>query len=182
MLAAVESQEDTASRNGEVFMIDRDEFLQFRVNNLLDKEKARYEKVNTGLGRVVLRQASRSSITMGQFASSKKEIAEGGASYFLESAVTDSPLRRQLWLPARRWVDSAGFGLAGTLPQREIVTTLAAPEARFAAWQDVQAKIYDLEDYSPYEGEPKALFEQAKLMLQFADANDDSFTFSVESE
>lgn len=39
--------------------------------------------------------------------------------------------------------------------------------------------VDDLEGYSQYEGEGKALFEQAKLSLQYIDANDDNFRVRI---
>ena len=123
---------------------------------------------------IALRQASQDGTIVGAFATSKREYRNGSRHYFIETSLEDTRLSRQLWLPAWQW---QGFS---TLPQREIVATSEQPSKRFIAWQEAQMLIHDLEGYSPYTPENQALFEEAKLALQFMGANNDQFDFTVE--
>ena len=154
-------------------MYDRDEFLRARIDNYLGERHARIKRVATRSGTLAVREATHGAITVGSFANSKKEYKNSERNYFIESAPDEPGVARQLWLPALIWVT------LGTIRQREIVTTDADPSVRFDAWQAVRPLVADLEDYSKYEGEGQSLFEEAKLNLQYIDANNDSFRSSV---
>ena len=155
-------------------MIDRDEFLRFRIDNYLDKKHARVKKVQTALGSTMLRQAAQAGTTVGAFADSRRAFKHDDRHYFIETPIEGSDQRRQLWLPALQWVTF------GTLRRREIIATQEQPDRRFAAWQDAQVLVDQVEGYSAYDPQNQALFEEAKLILQFMGANDDQFDFSVE--
>lgn len=103
----------------------------------------------------------------------KEIIKKNERNYFIESAPDEPGVARQLWLPALRWVN------LGTIRQREVVATVAEPSARFDAWHAAQPLVTNLDGYSEYEGEGQALFEEAKLSLQYIDANNDSFRTRV---
>jgi len=156
-------------------MFDRDEFLRARIDNYLGERHARIKRVTTSFGELAVRQASQGAITVGSFADTKKEYKTRERNYFIESAPDEPGVARQLWLPALRWV------ALGTIRQREIVATSSDSSTRFDAWEGVQPLITNLDEYSEYEGEGKALFEQAKLSLQYIDANNDNFRVSVSS-
>ena len=171
-------------------MIDRDELLRFRIDNYLSARHARIKKIGDGVGTLVVRQASRAGYTVGWVSASgparpwervvgwalAAKLRPAPRDYFIEAPqATGNASARQLWLPAWQWVNEFS-----TARQREIVATEAEPDRRFAAWQDARPTVNDLEDYSPYEGDGRALFEQAKLILQFMSANDDGFDFSVD--
>jgi len=154
-------------------MFDRDEFLRARIDNYLGERHVRIKRVATSSGVLAVREASQGPITIGSFANTKREYRNNERSYFIESAPDEPGLARQLWLPAWKLV-----GL-GTIRQREVVATTSDPSARFDAWQAVQPLVSNLEGYSEYEGEGQALFEQAKLSLQYIDANNDDFRVSI---
>lgn len=150
-------------------MYDRDEFLRARIDNYLGERHARIKRVVTSSGELAVREAAQSGITVGSFGVSKREYKRHERDYFIEAAPDERGMARQLWLPALIWVT------LGTLRQREIVATLSKPSERFDAWQAVQPLVSDLENYSEYDGEGQALFDEAKLTLQYLDANNDSF-------
>ena len=152
-------------------MIDRDGLLRFRINNYLDARRARIERVEDGIGRMLVRQAGQDGHMVGWVSRSRHDARD----YFIEAPPSGGAAHsRQLWLPAWRWINEYA-----TAPQREIVATEAEPARRFAAWQDARPTVNDLEGYSPYDGQGQALFEEAKLILQFMDANNGGFDFSV---
>ena len=154
-------------------MYDRDEFLRARIDNYLGKRHSQIKRVATHSGELAVREATQGPITVGSFADSKKDYKKHDRNYFIESADDEPGVARQLWLPALKWVS------IGTIRQREIITTTSDSATRFDAWKAVQPLITDLDGYSQYEGEGQALFEQARLNLQFIDANNDSFRTGI---
>jgi len=150
-------------------MYDRDEFLRARIDNFLGEKHARIRRVRTSSGILAVRQATQGAITVGSFAETKRDYKKYERDYFIESAPDEPGVARQLWLPALQWV------AIGTIRQREVIATTSDPSTRFDAWQAAQPLVTDLEGYSQYEGDGQALFEQAKLSLQYIDANNDSF-------
>ncbi len=155
-------------------MLDRDELLRIRIDHRLDDLYIPTKKVKTGMGTMAVRQFSENGITIGAFAKTKRLVIQSDPHYFIESSVPGSAYKRQLWLPADRWEDIDGHPTF--VPHREIIETTETTSRRFAAWQDVQPYVYDLNDYSPTDPINQALYEQASLLLQFIDANDDSFS------
>jgi hypothetical protein len=158
-------------------MYDRDEFLRARIDNYLGERHARIKNVKTGFGVIAVREAIQGAITVGSFANSKRDYKTQERSYYIESAPDEPGVARQLWLPASKWVN----GGVATLRQREVVATESHPATRFEAWKSIQPLLTDLDDYSEYKGEGQALFEQAKISLQYIDANNENFQVIMSS-
>ena len=155
-------------------MIERDDFLRARIENTLEERDARLTRIATDSGSIAVRQALKDGIVIGSLASSKGAYKRGEVGHFIETP-GDHGIARQLWLPAPRWIDP--YRMAR---QREIIVTHAEPSQRFDAWQGAQSLIGDTEDYSKYEGEAQALFEEAGMALQFADANNDTLDIQID--
>ena len=81
-------------------MIDRDELLRSRIDNYLSVNKERLRRVPAGLGSLVVRRSTAQKITVGTFASNRREHRRGNSHYFIESTQAGTNLGRQLWLPA----------------------------------------------------------------------------------
>lgn len=155
-------------------MLDRDVSLRVRIDHRLDELHIPTKKIRAGIGTLAVRQFSENGITIGAFAKTKRQFIHNEPAYFIESPIAGSALKRQLWLPADDYttIDEEPV----LVEHREIIVTTETPDRRFAAWQDVQPEVYDLEDYSPEDPVNQALYEQARLLLQYVDANDDTFT------
>lgn len=155
-------------------MLDRDVSLRIRIDHRLDELYIPTKRVRTGMGTLAVRQFDENGITIGAFAKTKRQFIHKEPAYFIESPLAGSTLKRQLWLPADDYTTVDGEPVL--VEHREIIVTTETPDRRFAAWQDAQPEVYNLEDYSPEDSVNQALYEQACLLLQYVDANDDSFT------
>jgi hypothetical protein len=155
------------------YMYDRDEFLRARVGNYLKSQRAPMKLVSTEFGILAVRQASHNGISVGDFGISKKDYKKNERNFFIETPPDEQGIARQLWLPALQWV------FLGTIRQREIIATESAPSDRFDAWQQVQPLIKDLENYSEYDSDGQALYNEAKLTLEHIGANNEGFRTSI---
>lgn len=155
-------------------MINKYEFLTFRVDNSLAEIKPRPYSVSiAGLGKVAVYEASLGEVTIGKFASSRRQLKRSNIiAHFIESAFEPEKPARQLWLP---------YEPDPSKRKRVIIATSSSPDQRLVAWQTVAHLADDLKDYSPYDEEGNALYEEARLLLHFADANNENFDFRVTS-
>jgi hypothetical protein len=151
-------------------MIDRDEFLKFRINNAVKREKAIIVDTDISLGRIAVKSKKSDNITIGKFALSKRSLKRAPViAHFITSDFDGIP-PRQLWLPTE---------LSLLSRTREIIPTGVSTSDIFQGWREVKSIVGDCADYSPYDEEGGSLFDEAKMLLDYADAADGSFKLSV---
>ncbi len=153
-------------------MINRYEFLTFRIDNALAEKKARPHSVAVdGLGKIAVSEVNLGEVTIGKFATSRRQLVRHNVmARFIESAFDPGDVARQLWLP---------YEPDPSKRKRAIIATSAESARRFNIWQDVASLADNLNDYDPYDEQTNALYEEAKLLLHLADARDESFGFEV---